>query len=289
VASDPSAQTAALIDALVRELASAMGGTLGVQATVAPASEGGVPEWALTVTIGGPAPGAVTIALSRADGLRLAQLASGSDAEPSDAVVAELLQELVGQAIGLLRLQPQAQGVLFCVESPGQAALPTGALQYYTVTLAPDFSPVVAVWQAADANAATAAGAPGAAAAAAQGQAGPAAKASAARRDQSAPPPAAPHLSVAPPPKIPANLDVILDIDLPLSVRFGQTHLTIDALTRLGPGSVLDLGRSPDDPVEVLVNGRLIAHAEVVVVSGHYGVRILEVVSAADRIRGLAV
>jgi len=70
-------------------------------------------------------------------------------------------------------------------------------------------------------------------------------------------------------------------------VRFGLTEMTLEALTRLGPGSVIDLGRSPDDPVEVLVNGRLVARAEVVVVGGNYGVRILEVVSTADRVRSL--
>jgi flagellar motor switch protein FliN/FliY len=86
---------------------------------------------------------------------------------------------------------------------------------------------------------------------------------------------------------MPANLDVILDIDLPLSVRFGQAELTLEQLTRLGPGSVIDLRRSPDDPVDVLVNGRLVARAEVVVVGGSYGVRILEIASAAERVRHL--
>jgi len=85
------------------------------------------------------------------------------------------------------------------------------------------------------------------------------------------------------------NLDVILDIDLPLSVRFGATDLTLDALTRLGPGALIDLGRSPDEPVDLLVNGRLVARGEVVVVSGNYGVRVLEVVSAADRLRSIGV
>jgi len=83
------------------------------------------------------------------------------------------------------------------------------------------------------------------------------------------------------------NLDVILDIDLPLSVRFGTTDLTMDALTRLGPGALIDLGRTPDEPVDLLVNGRLVARGEVVVVSGNYGVRVLEVVSAADRLRSM--
>lgn len=87
---------------------------------------------------------------------------------------------------------------------------------------------------------------------------------------------------------IPPNLELILDIDLPLTVRFGETEMTLQALTHLAPGSVIDLGRAPDDPVDVLVNGRLVARGEVVVVSGNYGVRIIEVVSPADRLRTVA-
>jgi flagellar motor switch protein FliN/FliY len=86
---------------------------------------------------------------------------------------------------------------------------------------------------------------------------------------------------------VPENLDVILDIDLPLSVRFGHAELTLDALTKLGPGSLIELARLPDDPVELLVNGKLVARGEVVVVGGNYGVRVHEVVSAEARIRTL--
>jgi flagellar motor switch protein FliN len=86
---------------------------------------------------------------------------------------------------------------------------------------------------------------------------------------------------------VPENLDVILDIDLPLSVRFGHAELTLDALTKLGPGSLIELARMPDDPVELLVNGKLVARGEVVVVGGNYGVRVHEVVSAQERIRTL--
>lgn len=87
----------------------------------------------------------------------------------------------------------------------------------------------------------------------------------------------------------PGNLEVILDIDLPLSVRFGSTDMTIDALTRMGPGALIDLGRSPDEPVDVMVNGRMVARGEVVVVGGNYGVRVTEVVSAADRLRSMGM
>ncbi len=79
------------------------------------------------------------------------------------------------------------------------------------------------------------------------------------------------------------QLDVILDIDLPLVVRFGHTEMTVEALTRVGEGSVIDLGRSPHEPVDLLVSGRLVARGEVVVVSGHYGVRVIELVSGGER------
>lgn len=83
------------------------------------------------------------------------------------------------------------------------------------------------------------------------------------------------------------NLDVVLDIELPLVVRFGRTVMTLKALSALGPGSIVDMGRSPDDPVELLVSERVIARGEVVIVGGNYGIRITDLVSAAERIRAL--
>ena len=85
----------------------------------------------------------------------------------------------------------------------------------------------------------------------------------------------------------PGRLDVILDIDLPVVVRFGFTQMPIRALSQLGPGSVIELGRSPDDPVEVLVSNRVVARGEVVIVGGNYGVRILDVTSQSERARSM--
>ena len=81
------------------------------------------------------------------------------------------------------------------------------------------------------------------------------------------------------------NLDVVLDIELPLTVRFGSTEMSIKALSALGPGSIVDMGRSPDDPVHVLVGDRVIARAEVVIVGGNYGVRITDLINPTDRFR----
>ncbi|HEX5215034.1 MAG TPA: FliM/FliN family flagellar motor switch protein [Vicinamibacterales bacterium] len=83
------------------------------------------------------------------------------------------------------------------------------------------------------------------------------------------------------------TLDVIMDINLPLVVRFGRTQLPLRTLTTLGPGSVIDLGRSPDEPVEILISNRVVARGEVLIMSGNYGVRIQEVVSPAERARSL--
>ncbi|MEO5821977.1 MAG: FliM/FliN family flagellar motor switch protein [Vicinamibacteraceae bacterium] len=87
--------------------------------------------------------------------------------------------------------------------------------------------------------------------------------------------------------KMPDNLELILDIDMPLTVRFGEAVVSIEALSRLGPGSLVELSRQPDDPVEVLINGRLVARGEVVVVAGNYGVRVTQVVSPDERLRTL--
>ena len=85
-------------------------------------------------------------------------------------------------------------------------------------------------------------------------------------------------------PAAPANdsrLEAVLDVDLPLVVRFGVTSLPLRTLSSLGSGSVVDLNRAPEDPVDLLVGDRVIARGEVVVVDGQYGVRITELLTQA--------
>ena len=81
------------------------------------------------------------------------------------------------------------------------------------------------------------------------------------------------------------RIGVILGIDLPVVVRFGRTELPIRTLAKLGPGSVIELERSPGDPVEMLVSDRVVARGEVVIVGGNYGIRIVDVVSNPFRER----
>ena len=80
------------------------------------------------------------------------------------------------------------------------------------------------------------------------------------------------------------RLDAVLDVDLPLVVRFGRAIMPLRSLADLGPGSVIDMGRSPDEPVELLVGDRLIARGEVVIVGGNYGVRITELAATRPQI-----
>lgn len=83
------------------------------------------------------------------------------------------------------------------------------------------------------------------------------------------------------------NLDLVLDVELPLVVRFGRTTLSLKALSGLGPGSIVDMGRSPDEPVELLVSDKVVAYGEMVIVDGSYGLRITDLVSRTDRFRAL--
>jgi len=84
------------------------------------------------------------------------------------------------------------------------------------------------------------------------------------------------------------NLDLLLDIELPIMVRMGQTEMQLGELLKLTPGSILELNRAADAPVELLVNNKTIAKGEVVVVDGNFAFRITEIESTAARIRSLA-
>lgn len=84
------------------------------------------------------------------------------------------------------------------------------------------------------------------------------------------------------------NLDLLLDVDLPISVAFGTSEMLLKDVLNLGAGSVIELHKSVNDPVSIIVNQTPIARGEVVMVDGKYGVRVLEVESTANRIRSLA-
>lgn len=78
-------------------------------------------------------------------------------------------------------------------------------------------------------------------------------------------------------------LDMLLDIELPVTLRFGRTVMTLKEILDLASGSVIDFGQKADAPVEILVNGRVVARGEAVMVQGNYGVRISQIESRRDR------
>jgi len=83
------------------------------------------------------------------------------------------------------------------------------------------------------------------------------------------------------------NLDVILDVPVTLSMEVGRTRIPIRNLLQLNQGSVVELDRAAGEPLDVFVNGTLVAHGEVVVVNEKFGIRLTDVISPAERIRKL--
>jgi flagellar motor switch protein FliN len=255
---------------LVRELASAVSSRFAgvMQSVVTPDAaaipfDGTVtPGWLVPCELSGPVAGTWYLAIAADEAAALAARVLMSDAASDDEIV-EALKELVAQAVGGLGLAAPFTGLSVAVGkpvtspvAPGTPAGSFGCRLDDTVSLHIGCSY-----------------APGSGATTAPRAAAPAPAAAEARAENAE--------------KVPDNLNLILDIDMPLTVRFGEAVVTIEALSRLGPGSLVELSRQPDDPVDVLINGRLVARGEVVVVGGNYGVRVTQVVSAAERMRTL--
>ena len=111
----------------------------------------------------------------------------------------------------------------------------------------------------------------------------------------SAAPPSVPRAaSAAPPaPKMELtggqgdNLELLLDVKLDAAIRFGQKRMLLREVLELHPGTAVALDRLVQDPVELLVGGRVVAQGEVVIIDGNYGIRITEIVSPQQRIESL--
>ena len=83
----------------------------------------------------------------------------------------------------------------------------------------------------------------------------------------------------------PPSNDVVLDIGVQLSLEVGRTTMDIRRLLQLNVGTIVELDRPAGDPLDVFVNGRLVAHGEVVMVNEHYGVRFTEAVTSGETLR----
>jgi flagellar motor switch protein FliN len=98
---------------------------------------------------------------------------------------------------------------------------------------------------------------------------------------RSSPNPAAAEL----PPAAAGTMEALLHVHLPISISFGQTQLRLKDVLKLATGSVVELNRQPEEPVDVIVNDSVVARGEVVIVDGNYAVRIQEIVSRQQRLR----
>ena len=83
------------------------------------------------------------------------------------------------------------------------------------------------------------------------------------------------------------NLDLLLDVDIPIAVEVGRTQMTLEDVLRLVPGSVIALDKKAEEPVDLRVNGKLVARGEVVLVDDCYGLRITQIVDAQGRLESL--
>jgi flagellar motor switch protein FliN/FliY len=84
-----------------------------------------------------------------------------------------------------------------------------------------------------------------------------------------------------------ANLQLILDIEVTIAMEIGRARIPIRTLLQLNQGSVVELERLAGEPLDVLVNGTLIAHGEVVMVNEKFGIRLTDVISPAERVQNL--
>lgn len=252
-------------DLFIHELGVVVGALSASETTVSEATAPAGGQWAATVTFAGPANGTYTVGLDQDGILAVTRALLGGDDLPEDSI-AGTVRELLTQAASALQNGSDVRGLTVEV---GTATAFNESSHATPETFARAIaSPLMAVPLIVTIDGRLLP--PAALAAPVQ--------AAASRVTADAVDPTAD-----------GRLDVILDIDLPLVVRFGRTELPLRALTRLSPGSVIELGRSPDDPVELLVSDRVIARGEVVIVGGNYGVRILDVVSASERVRSMEV
>ncbi|HEY6507716.1 MAG TPA: FliM/FliN family flagellar motor switch protein [Vicinamibacterales bacterium] len=255
-----------LVTSFGHELATVVAALLGSSASAAP-GEASAPGdgWATTIDTDTAARGSWTVVIGAEGANALTAAIMGLTGEVPPAAVADTLHEALHQAVAAVSLLDVAAGVELRAGEVVPNAAPELREEATTlVVTSTALSVPLTIVVAGEVDVTVPAAARG----------GAATKTS---KAPGADPLVAPASS--------ERLDAILDIELPLIVRFGRTELPLRALAHLGPGSLIDLGRSADDPVDLLVSNRVVARGEVVVVGGNYGVRVLDVVSPRDRAR----
>jgi len=95
------------------------------------------------------------------------------------------------------------------------------------------------------------------------------------------------HFEEEPTPTESSSLDLILDVPLEVTVELGRTNKTIKEILEISPGTIVELDKMAGEPVDILVNGKLVAKGEVVVIDENFGVRITEILNSIDRVKSL--
>jgi flagellar motor switch protein FliN/FliY len=98
---------------------------------------------------------------------------------------------------------------------------------------------------------------------------------------------AAPEEAPSTQPRTDTRIDRLLDVELPVSISFGSAQLSLKDVLKLNIGSIVELSRAVNEPVDLIVNNCVIARGEVVVIEGNYGIRTLQIVSRQERLRSL--
>lgn len=236
-----------ILGRVLTELPRVLAAMCETSASKRPATAAVTDGFVVVITGSGDLDGDLRLYFDRAGAAAIARLATGSALEPNDAAIGDTLRNLCGRLSGAVDVR-RPQSALVVTSAAAVSAVPSVPASASIDIVIKGVEQVLRV--------------------AGESTLVPVAASAAPRRDSK-------------------TLDVIMDIDLPLVVRFGRTELPLKTLTTLGPGSVIDLGRAPDDPVEVLISNRVVARGEVVIVAGSYGVRVHDVVSAAERARSL--
>lgn len=238
-------------DRFIEELTRVLGATLETNASARPADA--FPDSAFVVSLvsaggdrgGFHARGALRVFFGRSAAEAVAKLSTGSAVEPSEASVLETLKEVSAQAATAFFDKHAAGSELAVVSAEVATRQPDPSTVTIVEMVLAGIEQVLHVAVAGDLDVV--------------------------------------ERAAQQPARQPSQtLDVILDMDLPLVVRFGRTEMPLKALTALGPGSIIDLGRAPEEPVDVIISNRVVARGEVVMVGGNYGVRIRDVISSTD-------
>ena len=93
------------------------------------------------------------------------------------------------------------------------------------------------------------------------------------------------HLSQPADQPQPKNIELLIDVNLPISIELGRTKMSIAEILSLGPGSVVELNKLAGEPVDVLVNNKIVAKGEVVVIDEYFGVRITQLMTPIERLK----